>query len=240
MTNAQVWHCLFFRKGSDPAQLINFIAIHLWVQKMSRFCLTICVFLALAAPAIALDHNLGTQVLTEINLARSEPRTYAGFLREFRRLFRGKYYVLPGSTTRTQTGEGVRAVDEAIKFLSRVKPLPPLTWSDGLAAAAAELANEQGNSGATGHIGRQSHGVRERIERHGKWDRNIGENIGYGPEGARDMVMQLIIDDGVPDRGHRINTFSKGFATAGVACGPHPRFRNMCVVDFAGSFRERK
>jgi uncharacterized protein YkwD len=205
--------------------------------KMRIIYFTICALLALAAPATALDHDLDTQVLAEINLARTEPRSYAGFLREFRRQFRGKYYVMPGSTTRIQTSEGVNAVDEAIKFLSRVKPLPPLTWSEGLAAAATELAEEQGRSGATGHTGRQSHGVQERIERHGKWERQIGENIGYGPTGARNMVMQLIIDDGVPDRGHRINTFRTAFNTAGVACGPHPRFGSMCVVDFAGGFR---
>jgi uncharacterized protein YkwD len=203
---------------------------------MRLFCVTMCALLAFAAPATALDQNLDTQVLAEINLARTEPRTYAGFLRKFRRQFRGKYYVLPGSTTRMQTSEGARAVDEAITFLSRVKPLPPLTWTDGLAAAAAELADEQGRSGATGHAGRQSHGVQERIERHGKWDRRIGENIGYGPTGARNMVMQLTIDDGVPDRGHRINTFSTDFKTAGIACGPHPRFGSMCVIDFASGF----
>ena len=205
---------------------------------MRLLCVTICAFLALAAPAASLDRSFATQVLAETNLARTEPRAYAGFLREFRRQFRGNYYVLPGSDTRMQTGEGVTAVDEAIRFLSRVKPLPPLTWSEGLAAAAAELAEEQGGSGATGHTGKQSHGVQERIERHGTWERLIGENIGYGPEGARIMVMQLIIDDGVPDRGHRKNTFSQGYTTAGIACGPHPRFRSMCVVDFAGGFRD--
>lgn len=205
---------------------------------MRLLYLSICLLLALAAPAAALDQNLATKVLAEINLARSEPRTYAGFLREFRGRFRGEYYVLPGSTTRIQTSEGVKAVDEAIKFLSRQKPLPPLTWSDGLAAAAAELAEEQGRSGATGHVGRQSHGMRERIERHGKWERQIAENIGYGPKDPRNMVMQLIVDDGVPGRGHRKNTFGPAFNTAGVACGPHPEFGNMCVIDFAGGFRE--
>lgn len=199
---------------------------------------TIYVLLVLVAPATAMDQGLAKQVLAEINLARSEPRTYAGFLREFRGLFHGKYYLLPGSTTRMQTSEGAKAVDEAVKVLSRQKSLSPLSWSDGLAAAAAELADEQGRSGGTGHTGRQSRGMQERIERHGKWERNIAENIGYGPTDARNMVMQLIIDDGVPNRGHRKNTFSSAFDTAGVACGTHPRYGSMCVIDFAGGFRE--
>lgn len=201
---------------------------------MRHIYLTICLLLALAAPASALDQKLAMQVLKEINLARSEPHTYAGFLREFRGRFRGKLYMLPGSTIRMQTSEGVKAVDEAIKFLARQKPLQPLTWSAGLAAAASELAEEQGRSGAIGHFGSQSHGMQERIERYGKWERQIAENIGYGPEDFRSMVMQLIVDDGVPNRGHRKNTFNSTFSAAGVACGPHPRFGNMCVIDFMG------
>lgn len=208
--------------------------------KMRRLCLTVCALLTLAAPAAALDRDLAKQVLAEINLARTEPHAYAGFLRGFRGQFRGKDYVLPGGAVSIRTNEGVAAVDEAVRFLSRLKPLPPLTWSDGLAAAAAELAEEQGRSGATGHTGRQSRGMRERIERHGEWEGVIGENIGYGPEDARSMVMQLIIDDGVPDRGHRKNTFNKAFGAAGVACGRHPRFGGMCVIDFAGGFREQR
>jgi len=202
------------------------------------FCLTICVLLALAAPASAIDRDMAEQVLAEINLARTAPRTYAGFLREFRGLFRGNYFVLPGNDTRMQTNEGVKAVDEAIRVLSRRKPLPPLTWSNGLAAAAAELAKEQGESGAIGHGGVLGPGMRERIDHHGKWYRRIGENIGYGPKDARDMVMQLIVDDGVPDRGHRKNIFSTAFRTAGAACGSHPGFGSVCVIDFADAFRE--
>jgi len=198
---------------------------------------TIFLLLALAAsaaPAPAQDQDIARQILAEINLARTAPRTYAGYLREFRGLFRGKYFVLPGDDTRMMTNEGVKAVDEAIKALSRQKPLPPLAWSDGLAAAAAELTAAQGTSGATGHGG----DIRDRIDRHGKWNRQIGENIGYGPTKARNMVMQLIVDDGVPDRGHRKNTFDPVYHSAGVACGPHPGFGHMCVIDFADRFRE--
>lgn len=205
---------------------------------MKLYGLTTCLLLSLAAPAFTQEENLSRQVLAEMNLARTAPSTYAGYVREFRGRFRGKFYLLPGSNSRVTTVEGKRAVDEAIKYLSQQKPLPPLAWSDGLAAAAAELAEEEGRSGATGHVGRQSRGPKERIERHGKWERVIGENIGYGPKGARLMVMQLIIDDGVKGRGHRKNIFTKGFTTAGVACGPHPRFGSMCVIDYSGGFRE--
>lgn len=205
---------------------------------MKLFCISICLLLFLAAPVLALEELLSRQVLAELNLARTAPGTYAGYVRELRGRFRGKSYLLPGSRTRVATAEGQGAVDEAIKYLSRQKPLPPLGWSDGLAAAAAELAEEQGRSGATGHIGRQSGGPKERIERHGRWEGEIGENIGYGPRSARLMVMQLIIDDGVKGRGHRKNIFKKGFTTAGVACGPHPRFGTMCVMDFSARFRE--
>ena len=205
---------------------------------MRFLCVSICVLLALAAPAAALDQNLARQVLAEINLARSEPRSYAGFLREFRGLFRGNYYQLPGSSVRMQTSEGVKAVNQAIRFLERQKKLPPLGWSDGLAEAAAELSKEQGRTGDTGHDGRQSGGMRERIEKQGRWEKSIAENIAYGPADARSMVMQLIVDDGVSGRGHRKNTFGTAFNVAGVACGAHPQYGSMCVIDFAGGFRE--
>ena len=205
---------------------------------MNHLFLTICLLLVLAAPATALDKKFSAKVLSEINLARSQPHTYAQFLREFRDRFQGDFYLQPGIASPVQTSEGVKAVDEAITFLSRQKPLPPLAWSNGLAAAADELAEEQGRSGEIGHVGKRSQGMQERIERHGKWENHIAENIGYGPDDPRNMVMQLIISDGVTNRGHRTNTFSMALNTAGVSCGPHPDYDSMCVIDFAGGFRE--
>jgi len=202
-------------------------------------CLLATLFLLpllLPAATVRAGEPSAREVLAEINLARTDPKAYAGFLRQFRRQFQGKSYRLPDSRTQVMTTEGVRAVDEAIRFLSRQKPLPPLSWSDGLAEAAADLAEEQAASGTVGHDGRKSGGMRERIERHGEWLGEIAENIGYGPAEARAMVLQLIVDDGVPDRGHRKNIYRRAIAVAGVACGPHSTFRTMCVIDFAGGF----
>lgn len=209
--------------------MINKVLVPLWIL----------LILLTAATAFG-EQGLAGEVLSEINLARTRPQVYAGLVREFRRQFRGKDYRLPDSNTFVRTEEGVNAVDEAIRFLYLQKPLPPLAWSDGLAAAAAELVAVQSSSGATGHGRTKELSMRTRIERYGTWQREIGENIGYGPAEARLMVMQLIIDDGVPGRGHRKNTFKPAFTTAGVAWGTHPRFREMCVIEFAGGFAERK
>ena len=201
-------------------------------------CLAVSLLSVLAGLAYASPEISARAVLEEMNLARTEPLIYAEYLKEFRKNFEGKFYRLPGMVIVVETNEGVAAVDEAINYLASQKPLPSLDWSPGLAAAAAELAEEQGKSGATGHNGLKSGGIAARVKRHQIEGRIIGENIAYGPSSARGMVMQLLIDDGVPNRGHRKNHFNPKFARTGIFCGSHPRYETMCVIDFWGRSRK--
>ena len=164
------------------------------IKYLCRSCSIIS--LLIATTAAAAPGNFAQQMLAETNLARTQPLRYAGYIRELRRHFQGKSYGLPGTTDRVMTGEGVAALDEAVRYLSKQAPLPPLTWSAGLSEAAADLVRDEGQTGAVGHSGSRSGDMRQRIERHGSWKGRIAENIGYGPDTARFMVMQLIIDDG--------------------------------------------
>jgi len=207
---------------------------------MIRILLALMIWSACLVNAQAVDyHSLAGEVLKEMNLARTSPDRYANAIRQFRRQYSDGSFTLPGSRTRIMTQEGVAAVDEAISFLSRQKRVPPLAGSKGLSRAAMDLVKDQRVSGATGHSGGSSGHMQQRIERHGTWRGRIGENISYGPDSARMVVMGLIIDDGVPDRGHRRNIFDRSFTTAGVACGKHPRLRNMCVIDFSGRYSDK-
>ena len=42
------------------------------------------------------------------------------------------------------------------------------------------------------------------------------------------------VDDGVSSRGHRTKLFNAEFKTVGTACGPHQKYKDMCVLDCAG------
>jgi uncharacterized protein YkwD len=77
------------------------------------------------------------------------------------------------------------------------------------------------------------------MNRYGAWQRKVAENIAYGGRSARGVIVQLIVDDGVPDRGHRMNIFDPEYRVVGVGCGPHVRFGDMCVIDFAAGYLER-
>ena len=73
------------------------------------------------------------------------------------------------------------------------------------------------------------------------WQMSYSENVDYGPFlTGRDVVVDLLVDDGVPDRGHRRNIFDASAHVVGIACGPHPKLRSMCVIDQANGYRTRR
>jgi uncharacterized protein YkwD len=210
------------------------------INGIATTCCIIVILVATAAAGAGAGAGLSAQqMLAETNLARTEPARYADHLRKMRSNFTGNIYRDPGTAVMLVTTEGITALDEAISYLSRQAPLPPLAWSEGLAEAAADLVRDQGRSGKIGHDGGRSGGMQKRIEIHGTWMGRIAENIGYGPSTARLMVVELIVDDGVPDRGHRKNIFTRDFKVAGAACGPHPLYRSMCVMEFASQYKGR-
>lgn len=173
-------------------------------------------------------------VLDEINAARADPRAYARGLRGDLALFRGLVFDAPGAAP-LMTAEGRSAVEEAIADLERRAPLPPLRPDTAIAQAALRLVADEGPSGRVGHVGSDGATLRQRFESAGVWAMKMEEVISYGPSDPREIVRELIVDDGVPDRGHRSAIFDPNISRAGLAWGPHSAWRWICVVDFAGT-----
>ena len=166
---------------------------------------------------------------------RTNPQRYAERLRALRAYYHGDVVRAPGDEVGVRTHEGVAALDEAIADVERRRPLKPLVLNSHLRASAARLAREEGPTGAVGHVGPDGLTPGQRMREAGAWAGITEENISYGQATAAAVVRQLIIDDGVPSRGHRSSIFEPGLTAAGVSCGPHARYGWMCVIDFAGA-----
>lgn len=183
-------------------------------------------------------NDLERQVIHELNKVRSNPKRYSElYLESLYSAYKGKIYNYPGQEP-TLTKEGNGALMECIMVLRKTPPLPILEPADGLIKSARLLVDDQ-QFGGIGHISRNGSTPQKRMELYGEWDIASAEDLAYGSFEARQIVIALLIDDGVPDRAHRKNILNPKFHFAGVASGNHPSYKFMCVIDYAGAYKNK-
>lgn len=177
-------------------------------------------------------------LVAEHNRVRQNPQSYIPLL-EARLASMNQDGNIPNGCGRNctlLTNEGRSAVEEAIQALRNQPPVGGLTLSDGVAQAAKLHATDQ-RSGRTGHTGSDGSQPMGRVDRFRVAHAGVGENIAYGPSTAQDIMINLIVDDGVPNRGHRVNIFRESWAMAGAGCGPHATYGTVCVINYANAPR---
>jgi uncharacterized protein YkwD len=178
------------------------------------------------------------QVLLAMNRLRSKPQEYARELQRWIAFYHGRLLELPHEVP-LETNEGAKALREAINALSRASESPRLVPSRGMSQAARAHVQDLGPQGLTGHTGSDGSDTFGRLDRYGQWQKEAAENIQFGGRTPEEMIQLLVIDDGVPSRGHRENLLNPHFRLTGIACGPHAKLRTMCVITFAAGFQEK-
>jgi uncharacterized protein YkwD len=178
-------------------------------------------------------------ILTEMNLARTQPQQYVAYVEAFKKYYKGKQLMIPGSKRALSTFDGVGAVDEAIAFLRAAKPLPALEASEPAYLAAKDHAADMMKNALTGHIGSDGSKPNDRVDRYGKWLGAMGEAIVYRMDTPRNIVIGLIIDDGNASRGHRNDLFSTNYTVAGLSISEQSTNGQVCVIDYVGSFSKK-
>lgn len=182
---------------------------------------------------------LEREIIAETNRLRVNPSAYADELEHLLQYYDGKLLRMPGLPP-YETVEGTVPVREAIATLRRTRPLQVLAPSQGMSRGAKDHAMDLAAHNASGHYGSDGSTHAVRISRYGTWQ-NSSENVSLSPfESARWHILQLLIDDGVPGRGHRRALLKPEYRITGVGCSSHPAFASVCVMTYAEQYTERQ
>jgi uncharacterized protein YkwD len=114
------------------------------------------------------------------------------------------------------------------KDLKKKSELVPFQVEEDLTSVAQGHADL---SGKTGHVGHKN--FKKRFEPlRGNPYTAWAENCSYGYKDAVEIVITLLIDEGVQGVGHRNNILNQEFNSVGVAIYPHKTYKTNCVIDF--------
>jgi len=143
-------------------------------------------------------------VIYILNLVRSSPALFVNTVLKKRKDLQGTYCT------------------SLINKLLQMQPLN-LLEPDEKCYNSAECHGESGAHGYVGHI-RQTAGCKQK-------EYFDGECCDYGHNVALEIVLSLLIDDGIPNLIHR-NIFLGEYNSVGVSVQSHSKYRYSAVLDF--------
>jgi uncharacterized protein YkwD len=159
--------------------------------------------------------NESNEVVLYCNLARADGKKFVEFILK-------PYLEDTGDTTYSEY------LQSLIIQLNRQRELPMLKHDLWLEMMAKSYALRAGRKGIVGHDRiTQRFGLQRML---GKW---YGENCSYGEDTPIGVVIQLLVDEGVRDLGHRKNILSHDFKRIGVGVAKHSRWGVNYVQEFS-------
>ncbi len=181
--------------------------------------------------------QIAKDLLTEHNILRTNPKSYIEKLEKCRDLFHDNVYHQPGEDP-LQTYEGKAAIEEAIEFLKKQEKVPKLEVKEEISKACRDHINDIGPKGLTTHEGSDGSNISDRLEKHCEWDGACAENIDFGFKKPENILINMLVDDGVKQRYQRINLFNKDLKYFGAAVGEHKNYGICAVVGYTKGIRK--
>ena len=176
----------------------------------------------------------------ELNKLRQNPQSYIPLIEaEMKTIKRNNVLNRKDYNLQIQTQEGKEAYEEAILFLKKQKPVPALKKENKLSYAAQDLVKDIGERGVVTHQDKEGQYTSERIEKYCEWDYCANEVIEVSSKNPQDILISLLVDDGVRNRADRNALFKNIYKYVGIACGPHSEYEIVTVLVFAGGIRQK-
>lgn len=168
------------------------------------------------------DIAFNQELLKEHNYVRTKPKEYAEKVLK---------PAMANYSDKTKTvAQGL--YDQLVKM----EPVGKLELDETLQKAAQWFADDHARSGKTGHIGSDGSRMDQRIDRAGGEFRTMAENCSYELADARDVMLGLLIDEGIPGFGHRKNILNPAYSHmgAGKSSREGVPYGTAIVIDYGG------
>ena len=185
-----------------------------------------------------IDYNeIEEDIFKAQNECRKNPFNYIIKLKEISSYFNDKIYQHPNEDPIT-TYEGADSIEDAMQYLKSLKTYPPLEYSEEISKACRDHIADIGPKGLTTHEGSDGSNITDRIEKYCEWDGMVAENLDFGFRIGENVIMNMIIDDGIKERIQRKNIFNKEFNYVGIGAGPHKIYGICVVIGYAKNVRQ--
>ncbi len=145
------------------------------------------------------------QMIQEINLLRSNPAAYIPYVQEYRNKQKAKGWTVHDNT-----------INELIAELGSTSPRSSLIPMPCVHNAARNHGQDMVKMGKANHIGTDGSWPWDRVKKTCPTFQDGNENLVGGAATVRDAVILLLIDHGIPTRGHRANLLNPHWTH--VAC----------------------
>lgn len=157
---------------------------------MIRILLLVAILLPFGAKSAHEPTERELEMIEEINFARTKPHVYYKFIND---------YIIE----KRLNGDDYRVAKALESEMKRMRPLKALAFSSEMYQDTYKYGDEMQEKGVVEHS-----------------DLPYAENISAGISSVRMTVVGLLIDLGIPSRGHRKNLLNPGFSK--VACREVP------------------
>lgn len=169
-------------------------------------------------------NNEELQMIDEINLLRSNPNGYIPYVQEY----------ISELQKNGSFGNSIETARELILELQQTPALSILEPKQCVFTAAQKHGMDEKSRGSTGHMGSDNSWPWDRVLRECPSLSDGNENLVGGPDNIRRSVMLLLVDDGIPNRGHRKTLLNPAWKYVGCyKVGTVNNMPNCWVQNFA-------
>ena len=182
-----------------------------------------------------MDYGINTSsIISEINKARTQPKTYSKKIENLLNNFEGNVLKIPNKKNRLITLEGVNAFKESIQFLNSQSPLNKLDSDLNLSEAAEAIAEQFSRTREMNNINQVN--IHKIIDRYGTVKGNIGISVDFGNDNAEMLIISLITDDGRKQRKNRKMIFDNNYNKIGCSSKISKFHKKVSVILYAIDF----